>query len=131
MRAIGVALALALVLLASAPSRAQELIAEYYALIGAEDMYNSRGERLGDFCSVVQQDRANYHRFGIRQDSDTSDPIFHSREARAMILGRCRIVQGSEYIPTVVLDGQTRFIWVRVYGHGGIPTEIWIAEGAG
>ncbi len=122
---------MALWLLASAPAGAQELIAEYYALIGPEDMHNSRGERLGDFCAIVQQDRANYHRFGVRHEYDADDPIFHSRAARAAIPGRCRIMPGSEYIPAVVLGGETRFIWVRVYGHGGTPTELRIAEGAG
>ena len=117
--------------LTASPSVAQELIAEYYTSLGVEDMRNSQGQRLGDFCAVVQQDRANFHRFGIRHDGDQSDPIFASREMRARIAGRCRIMPGSEYLPEWVLTGRSRYIWVRVYGIGGQPTELLISEGAG
>lgn len=113
------------------PAGAQQFMGEYYTSIYAEDMRNSRGQPLGDFCAIVQQDRANYHRFGIRHDGDQGDPFFGSREMRARIPGSCRIVQGSEYVPGWVLSGKPRHIWVRIFGVNGVPTELWISEGAG
>ncbi|MCI2394893.1 hypothetical protein [Aliiroseovarius sediminis] len=118
-------------LLCSSPGLAQELIGEYYAIIGPQDMKNSKGVRLTNFCAVVQQDRANFHRFGIRQDGDQSDPIFSSRKNRARIMEVCTIAPGSEYLAQWVLSGGTRYIWVRVFGKSGVPTKVLVAEGAG
>lgn len=120
-----------LLLLLGTPVAAQELIAEYYTSLGRGDVVNSSGARLTDFCAIVQQDRANYHRFGRRDDGDQGDPIFGSKEARARIPGRCVVLPGSDYIPGVVLRGDTRYIWVRVYGRGRVPDRIEISEGAG
>lgn len=123
--------AFCLAMFAPLPVAAQDLIAEYFTTIGPRDLYNSAGQRLTDFCSIVQQDRANYHRFGRRDEGDNGDPIFSDKAARARIPGRCRVLPGSEYIPSVVLRGDSRFIWVRVYGRGRTPDLIEISEGAG
>jgi hypothetical protein len=108
MRAI-VVFAVCLTLLAPM-ARAQALIGEYYALIGPADFYNSSGARLGDFGAILQQDRANYHRFGRRDDLDGWDPIFGDPAQRARIPQIWQIAPGSEYIPRGALSGQTRYI---------------------
>jgi hypothetical protein len=65
------------------PVSAQEYQVGYYsAFIGTEDLYNSSGTRLDSAEAILQQDRANVHRFGIVQRGDESDPWFHQREAR-------------------------------------------------
>lgn len=92
---------------------------------------NSSGAPLKNFCAIVQQDRANYHRFGIRNDGDQGDPIFANKAARARILDTCVVMSGSEYVPQFVLDGIDRYIWIRAYGRNGIPTRVEIREGAG
>ncbi len=51
-------------------------LASYYATIGREDFYNSSGSPLRDVGAVVQQDRANFHRFGLRHSGDETDPYF-------------------------------------------------------
>jgi hypothetical protein len=76
-----VALALSLVL--STPAMGQELLARYAAFIGEADLHNSLGQRLSEPWQVLRQDRANFHRFGIRQFADEWDPIFLSMDARA------------------------------------------------
>jgi hypothetical protein len=44
-------------------ARAQSLIGECYDLIGPADFYDSSGVPLDDFGAILQQDRANFHRF--------------------------------------------------------------------
>ncbi|WP_223274694.1 hypothetical protein [Tateyamaria sp. syn59] len=113
------------------PAQAQQLIAEYYTLLTGADLRNSRGVPIGDFCGIVQQDRANHHRFGIRHDGDQWDPIFADRAARAQIASTCQLAAGSEYIPSMIAQYGTRYVWVRVYGSGGWPTLVLVSEGAG
>jgi hypothetical protein len=71
--------------LAPAAAKAQQTVATYFAALGPQDFYNSSGTPLGSFGQVLQQDRANYHRFGRRDDYDEGDPIFADRQMRAMI----------------------------------------------
>lgn len=79
-----VALAVLIATLGGAPVAAQEYrVGGYMAWIGPEDLFNSSGERLATAEAVIQQDRANYHRFGIRHPGDDSDNWFFQREARA------------------------------------------------
>lgn len=111
--------------------QAQQLIAEYYTSLTGADLRNSRGVPLGNFCAIVQQDRANHHRFGIRHDGDQWDPIFADRAARAQISSTCQLAAGSEYIPSMIAQYGSRYVWVRVYGSGGWPTLVLVAEGAG
>jgi hypothetical protein len=112
-------------------ARAQSLIAEYYALIGPADFYNSSGVRLGDFGAILQQDRANYHRFGRRDEGDGWDPIFSDPAQRSRIPQIWRIAPGSEYIPSWVASGQTRYLRISVYGVGSTAHFMVVAEGAG
>jgi hypothetical protein len=116
---------------AAPPARAQQLIGEYMALLSPTDFYNSNGVRLGDFGQVLQQDRANFHRFGRRDDFDQWDPVFGDAGQRARIPQIWRIAPGSEYIPGAVLAGSTRYVHVQIYGSGGVPSFIVVREGAG
>ncbi|MEM6758395.1 MAG: hypothetical protein AAF601_02845 [Pseudomonadota bacterium] len=118
-------------LLVPSQVNAQQLIAEYYAILTGPDLSNSRGVPLGSFCAVVQQDRANYHRFGIRQDGDDWDPIFADRAARATISTNCQLAAGSEYVPASLAQYGSKYVRVQVYGAGGVPTLILVGEGAG
>lgn len=64
---------------------AQETVATYYAALGPQDYRNSSGAPLRDFGAILQQDRANYHRFNRRDPQDGGDPIFGDAGRRAMI----------------------------------------------
>ncbi len=55
----------------------------YFAYLGPDDHFNSRGARLTQPWQVIRQDRANYHRFGIRDQSDNYDSFFSSKSNRA------------------------------------------------
>ena len=123
--------ALVFALTIAAPATAQELLGGYFALIGPEDMRNSKGAPLRDFCAIVQQDRANVQKFGIVHEYDEYDPWFTTLANRKKISADCRIGAGSEYIPAAVLRGEQRFIRVQVYGRGGVPQFVVVHEGAG
>ncbi len=62
---------------------------------------------------------------------DGWDPIFGDPAQRARIPQIWQAAPGSEYIPGWVLSGQTRFLWIRVFGSGGTPQVMVVSEGAG
>lgn len=64
-------------------AKADELIDEYNAYIGEDDLYNSNGQRLMEPWQIIRQDRANFHKFGIRQPGDEGDSFFDSASNRA------------------------------------------------
>jgi hypothetical protein len=81
-RSIVAALLLPL-LIGGTQAMAEELVDEYNAYIGRDDLYNSNGERLREPWQIVRQDRANYYKFGIRQRGDEPDSFFSSVKNRA------------------------------------------------
>lgn len=84
-RTIRLAAVLALTCLSAAgAARADELIEAYDAHIGEDDLYNSSNERLKQPWQIIRQDRANYHRFGIRQRGDEGDGFFASAKNREL-----------------------------------------------
>ncbi|MCY4335525.1 MAG: hypothetical protein OXC60_12760 [Litoreibacter sp.] len=113
------------------PSLAQErLLAQYVADIGPEDHYNSSGTRLTSFAALIAQDRANYHRFGIRHDDDGADPIFSDRAMRAQIGPGVMDIEDyyDQYVRNILASngaGGTYFI-VNVYGQAGRISRISI-----
>ncbi|MFM2279028.1 MAG: hypothetical protein RLZZ444_1259 [Pseudomonadota bacterium] len=78
-----VAIASALLFQSTQMARADELVDEYNAYIGEDDLYNSNGERLREPWQIIRQDRANYHKFKIRQRGDEGDQFFSSADNRA------------------------------------------------
>ncbi|MFW5655407.1 MAG: hypothetical protein ACOCYW_07140 [Roseicyclus sp.] len=120
-----------LAIAAPLPAFAQQLIGEYYTSLTPTDFFNSRGARLTDFGAILQQDRANYHRFGRADDLDQWDPIFADPNLRALIPRIWRSGPGSEYVPGWVLSGKVRYVFVQIFGQNGVPSFIVVHEGAG
>lgn len=111
---------------------AQQVIAEYYAMLSNNDRFNSRGTLLTDFGAILQQDRANFHRFGTGDSNDDWDPVFGSPEMRALIPGLYANGPGAPgYIRNSALNGQGAFVYVRVFGRNGVPSWIEVYQGAG
>jgi len=112
------------------PASAQQFQFEYYAMLSPHDTFNSRGVPVNDVCGIVQQDRANVHKFGLRDAADNIDTFFTTPERRAMIAGRC------QYDPTHHTVQRIRsqyigFVLVRVFGANGVVTSVQIFEAAG
>ena len=107
----------------AAPAQAQEqLWGTYMTYLGPEDRVNSRGVHLTRAEAIVQQDRANMHRFGIRHTHDERDPWFNTKESRAAMGRALRI-------PSYYADIITKYdalVVVSVFGIGGRITRISI-----
>ena len=112
MRAI--LLGCALVMALAVPAAAQQIVAVYDARLGPQDRVNSGGQPLADLCAVIQQDRANYHRFGNRDAVDDADPVFADPAMRSRIASSCRPEPGFEYVRDAVFDNQGFGLIVRV-----------------
>jgi hypothetical protein len=86
-----VALAIAAAACMPTLAQAQQLIGSYVALLSERDHFNSNGVRLTSAAAIIRQDRANFHRFGIRDPEDQDDPFFGdqaNREALEQMLDR-------------------------------------------
>jgi hypothetical protein len=111
------------------PASADNLMFQYYAMLSKRDTYTSRGTPLNDVCAIVQQDRANVHKFG-NPDGDKPDAFFTTPARRAMIAGKCdydRSYHTVERIRTQYIG----FVLVQVYGSGGQVSRVKISEAAG
>jgi hypothetical protein len=119
-------LAFAMLAAAIAPALAQgsisraaqwELLDSYTAYIGVDDLYNSSGSRLNQPWQIIRQDRANFHRFGIRDDWDQSDSFF-SREANRAAMEQM-LANGdiSSSAARAIVRGDA-VIQVDIYGRG-------------
>ncbi len=102
----------------SGSARAQEVVGSYAAYIGEDDLYNSQGERLTEPWQVLRQDRANYHKFKIRQRGDEGDPFFSNVNNRAAM--EQMVMNGSIEAAAArdILHGGAT-VYVTIYGHGG------------
>jgi hypothetical protein len=119
--------------IASSPLSAQDWsqISHYIAYIGPEDMRSSDGQPVTTLGGVLQQDRANYHRFGIRHAEDEGDPVFADPALRARIPGM--VTAGGHdrgSLARMARGGQPFVVNVFVCGYGRNPSVIYLA-GAG
>lgn len=114
-------------------AHAQDTLVEYFSLLSPTDAFNSRGQPLDDLCAIVQQDRANWHRFNKRDQNDSADWFFDSTDRRAMIAGKCEFDRS--YFGNAgarIRSGERQFyVFVRVYGSNGVVRRVQISEGAG
>lgn len=112
----GIALA-AVLSLVSVGVQAQTYIGSYQAWISAADLENSRGLRLSDPAQILRQDRANFHRFGLRDAADESDPWFFDAGARAILQGLVRQARLSPADEAAILHGNVLVV-VDLFAHG-------------
>ncbi|MFO1352146.1 MAG: hypothetical protein U1F68_16270 [Gammaproteobacteria bacterium] len=106
----------AIVLLTAAvqPALADRLIERYSARLSAQDHFNSNGERLSSPAAIIRQDRANYHKFGKRDDEDEDDNYFAEASNRALLeklIARGRTTKSAAHS---VVNG-TPVIEVQIY----------------
>jgi hypothetical protein len=64
---------------------AEEPIDTYTAKLSSEDHFNSDGGRLKSVADIIRQDRANYHKFNIRDAEDQGDSFFGDKDSRERI----------------------------------------------
>ncbi len=114
---------LALCLTLATPVAAQELVGSYVAYISRDDLYSSKGTRLREPWQVLRQDRANFHRFGIRQAGDETDSFFASKENRGIME---RMIMNGSIDPAAarILTQGGATVFVRIYGSGSRGTSV-------
>ena len=71
------------------PASAENFMFSYNTLLSSTDAFSSKGAPLEGWCTLLQQDRANFHRFKKRDPEDEPDPFFNTPERRAMMTGKC------------------------------------------
>lgn len=108
-------------LLLPATAEAQDrMIGGYMAYLGPEDRVNSRGARLASAAAIVRQDRANFHRFGIRHAGDENDRWFGSpghRQAMESLI----VISADE---ARIIERQDALVYVSIFARGGQITFI-------
>ena len=105
-------------IMGSYPGQTQQLLESYVALLSERDHFNSNGQRLTTAAAIIRQNRANFHRFGLRNPGDEGDRFFADEGNRATLErllehGRAepgvisRIVNGTPLVRVEVWQGTT------------------------
>jgi hypothetical protein len=106
------------------PALAQGVFVEsYYAYLGQPDHYNSNGVPLTTPAQIIRQDRANFHRFGVRDDGDDWDNFFADASNRARLE---QFVENSYFSPgdrNLIVNNEI-FIQVDIYAAGDQVTGV-------
>lgn len=99
------------------PAAAQQLVGEYVAYIGPQDLVNSKGARLKEPWQILRQDRANFHRFGKGDPQDGWDGFFHDAGNRENM--ERMLMQGSidPAARRAILTGGA-VVHVQIWGRG-------------
>lgn len=109
----------------SISSGGESLLDSYVAYIGEDDLYNSDGQRLTRPWQIIRQDRANFHRFGVRQRGDQGDSFFDSSENRAVLEDMLRRGQISRAAAREIVNGGIT-VYVDIYGRGDQGTSVHV-----
>lgn len=109
----------------STPVAAQDFVADqYFAYIGGADLSNSSGAGLGDAASVLRQDRANVHRFGIAQSDDEYDELYTDADTRAMMPALINAGGSLSSSEARAIMGGGVLVSVTTYSNGNRLTSI-------
>ena len=99
-------------------AQAQQLIGSYVALLSQNDHFNSNGQRLTSAAAIIRQDRANFHRFGIRDAEDQDDTFFADEGNRAALEQMLERGRADPGVLARIVDS-TALIKVDIYRDGG------------
>jgi YARHG domain len=109
-------------------SEAQQLLESYVALLSERDHFNSNGQRLTTAAAIIRQDRANFHRFGLRDPADEDDKFFADEGNRAALE---RLLEHGRAEPGVIsrIVNGTPLVRVEVWqGNGGPFVVVTLIE---
>lgn len=95
-----------------------EIVGSYSAFIGTDDLYNSAGKKLSSPWQVLRQDRANFHKYGISQSGDESDPYFASADNRAAMEELLGNLDFDKATTRQLLSGEA-LVYVEIYARKG------------
>lgn len=116
--------AITTVLSMTVSARADDVLDEYNAYIGEDDLYNSNGERLREPWQIIRQDRANFHKYRVRQPGDESDSFFSSVDNRAAAERMIRSGGISREARRLLLNGDVMINVKVMDGSDGVYLKI-------
>jgi hypothetical protein len=96
----------------------------YRARLSARDHFNSQGVRLTSPAAIIRQDRANFHRYGLRDPEDGNDSFFavaSNRDALERFLERGTMSPAAR---NAIING-TPVIFVEVYPD---HVNVWVLD---
>lgn len=106
-------------------ANADRLLEAYTAYIGPHDLVNSSGQRLTQPWQIIRQDRANYHRFKLRDEWDENDAYFASADNRAAMENMIRRGSITREASSDIVNGGA-LIHVEIYGQGKTGSSVQI-----
>lgn len=98
-------LTLGFVLFGTLTVSAESVICSYTARLSARDHRASDGYALRDVAAIIRQDRANFHKFRIRDEEDEADSFFSSVKNRENLEGMLRRRKLSSSVAAAVING--------------------------
>ncbi len=103
-----------------------QVLEEYRAFIGRDDLFNSSGRRLTKPWEVLRQDRANFHQLGTRQKNEGGDSFFATPENRAKMENMLSSAFISQEAGDAIVNG---LVWVNVQiiGTGNLGKSVRIS----
>jgi len=105
------------------PARGQ--IVSYCTYISRNDIFNTNGQRLRRVSQIIQQDRANLHKFGRGDADDDYENYFTNYNSRAAL---ARAVENSNVSRDVNMSSELRnnilngnaYVCVDYYGEDSV-----------
>lgn len=98
-------------------ARAEELVEQYVAVLSERDHFNSKGGRLTDAAAIIRQDRANYHKFGMRDRGDSGDNFFADAANRDLLERMLNRGSSSRSAINAIVNG-TPVVLVQIFKSG-------------
>lgn len=90
------------------------MVGSYTARLSSKDHFNSDGVRLKSVADIIRQDRANYHKFNVRDNEDTGDNFFNNKDNRARIAVMLKKGHIDQTTTENILNG-TPVVLVNIY----------------
>lgn len=113
-----------LLALSALPASAGALVDSYTARLSGNDHFNTNGVRLRSAAAIIRQDRANFHKFGQRDEEDTFDSVFGSVSNRSRLEEMLDNGSTSESARRAIVNG-TPLIKVNIYSNS---VEVIVIE---
>lgn len=106
---------LLVLLMSGPPAFADQLIESYIARLSANDHFNSSGKRLTSPAMIIRQDRANFHKFHIRDWEDEDDHFFQDANKREILQKMLERGFTSGDVYRAIVNGEP-LVRVEIYG---------------
>src|SRR5690606_29001562 len=93
------------------------LLEGFFAQISYRDLFNSSGIRLSNPWQVLRQDRAKFHRYGLRDPLDEWDSFFGDEANRAIMEEMLSRGSITPQAARDIMSGEA-LVWVEIHGTG-------------